>query len=393
MEHVGEAMPETPRSLWTVLAAAAGLTVANLYYNQPLLGLIRGSFGVTAREVGLVATATQLGYGLSMLLLVPLGDRYERRGLIVGMTAASALALVGVALAPSLPALLGLSLVLGVTSMVPQYVVPFAAGLAGPSDRGRAVGTVMSGVLVGILLSRAVAGFWGARFGWRSMYGVAAGLMLLLALVLRAALPVQRPETRMPLRTLYRSLFSLVREYRTLRRHSLLGALTFAAFSAFWTTLVFHLAALPGRYGSETAGLFGLVGVAGALAAPVVGRLADRASPRAVNGLAIVAVMLGYLAFALFGGSLLGLTVGVVLLDVGAQANHISNQTRIFNLDPSRRSRLNTIYMSSYFAGGALGSALGTAVYARWRWPGVCALGLGFGAAALLILLADDEAR
>ena len=377
----------SPRALGFVLAAAAGMTVANLYYNQPLLGLMAAAFGATPRMVGFVATATQLGYGLAMLLLVPLGDRYERRGLIVGMTAASAFALVGVMFAPSLPALLAMSLVLGVTSMVPQYIVPFAAGLAGPGGRGAAVGSVMSGVLVGILASRTLAGFVGARLGWRAMYGVASGLMVILAVVLAAMLPEQRPETTMPLRALYRSLVDLVREHPTLRRHALLGALTFAAFSAFWTTLTFHLAALPGHYGSEVAGSFGLVGVVGALAAPIVGRVADRATPLAVNGLAIATLMLGFGVFAVFPASLVGLGVGVVLLDFGAQANHISNQTRVFNLDPARRSRLNTVYMSTYFAGGAIGSALGTTVQGRWGWAGVSVLGVGLGAAALLVLL------
>ncbi len=391
MERADPLRDESPRSLGFVLAAAAGLTVANLYYNQPLLGLIRASFGATPRAVGFVSTATQLGYGLAMLVLVPLGDRYERRGLIVGMTAASALALVGVMLAPSLGALLGLSLVLGVTSMVPQYIVPFAAGLAGAGGRGRAVGTVMSGVLVGILASRTLAGFVGAHAGWRSMYGVASGVMVVLAVVLAVMLPEQHPETTVPLPELYRSLLGLVREYPTLRRHTLLGALTFAAFSAFWTTLTFHLAELPGHYGSEAAGMFGLVGVAGALGAPLFGRYADRATPLAVNGLAITVLMLGYLAFAAGGSSLVGLAAGVVLLDLGAQANHISNQTRIFNLDPRRRSRLNTVYMSAYFGGGALGSALGVAVYGRWGWSGVCVLGLGFGAAALAILVRGER--
>jgi predicted MFS family arabinose efflux permease len=390
MEQAHPPREELPRSLAFLLAAAAGLTVANLYYNQPLLGLIRTTFGTSPRDVGFVSTATQLGYGLAMLLLVPLGDRYERRGLIVGMTAASAVALVGVVLAPSLAALLAMSLVLGVTSMVPQYVVPFAAGLAGENNRGRAVGTVMSGVLVGILASRTLAGFVGAAYGWRAMYAIASGVMLLLAVLLRVTLPTQRPETTMPLGALYRSLVDLVGEYPTLRRHALLGALTFAAFSAFWTTLTFHLATLPGHYGSETAGLFGLVGVAGALAAPLVGRSADRATPLAVNGLAIGVLMLGYAAFALGGSSLFGLAVGVVLLDLGAQANHISNQTRIFNLDPRRRSRLNTIYMSAYFGGGALGSALGIGVYGRWGWPGVCLLGLVFGATALVVLVRGE---
>ncbi len=294
-------------------------------------------------------------------------------------------------LAPSLGALLGLSLVLGVTSMVPQYIVPFAAGLAGAGGRGRAVGTVMSGVLVGILASRTLAGVVGAHAGWRAMYGIASGLMLILALVLAVLLPEQHPETTMPLRALYRSLVDLIPEYPTLRRHTLLGALTFAAFSAFWTTLTFHLADLPGHYGSQAAGLFGLVGVAGALGAPLFGRYADRATPLAVNGLAIIALMLGYAAFALGGSSLIGLAIGVVLLDLGAQANHISNQTRIFNLDPRRRSRLNTIYMSAYFGGGALGSALGTFVHGRWGWPGVCGLGLALGAAALGILVRGER--
>ncbi len=348
------------------------------------------TFGASPREVGLVSTTTQLGYGLAMLLLVPLGDRYERRGLIVGMTAASAVALVGVVLAPSLGALLGASLVLGVTSMVPQYVVPFAAGLAGAGDRGRAVGTVMSGVLVGILASRTLAGFVGAAFGWRAMYAVASGVMIVLALLLRATLPAQRPETTMPLGALYRSLVHLIPEHRVLRLHALLGALTFAAFSAFWTTLTFHLAELPGHYGSRAAGMFGLVGVAGALGAPLFGHYADRATPLAVNGVAIAVLMVGYGAFALGGGSLVGLATGVVLLDLGAQANHISNQTRIFNLDPRRRSRLNTIYMSAYFGGGALGSALGIAVYGRWGWAGVCALGLGLGATALGLLVRGE---
>jgi predicted MFS family arabinose efflux permease len=377
----------SPRAVGLVLAAAAGLIVANLYYCQPLLGQVQATFHSTARATGFVATATQLGYGLAMFALVPLGDRYERRGLIVGVTAASALALVGVVLARSLPALLATSLVLGATSMVPQYIIPFAAGLVGDGGRGAAVGSVMRGVLVGILAARTLAGFLGGALGWRAVFGVASGLTVILAVVLAAMLPEQRPETPMPLRALYTSLVDLAREHPALRRHAVLGALGFAAYSALWTTLAFHLAALPGHYGSETAGLFGLVGVAGAFGAPLFGRLADRATPLAVNGLAIVALVLGYGAFATFPASLAGLGAGGMLVDLGNWANHISNQTRVFNLDPARRSRLNTVYMSTCFAGGALGSALATIVFGRWDWPGVCVLGLVFGALALLVLL------
>ncbi len=377
------------RGLTLVLAAAAGLIVANLYYVQPLLDLVRASFGATQREVGFIATLTQLGYGAGMLLLVPLGDRYERRRLIVGMTFAVALALVAVTLAPTLP-LLGLaSFALGLTTMVPQLIVPFAAGLARPRARGRVVGTVMSGLLVGILLSRTLSGIVGAHLGWRAMYVIAAGLMLVVAVLLRLLLPRQEAEAKVPFGVLFRSLLTLVRDEPVLRRHAILGALTFAAFSVFWTTLAFHLATPPHHYGSEVVGAFGVVGVVGALAAPLVGRYSDAYPPRVVNGAAVAIVLVAFFVFYAAGGSLVGLGVGVVLLDLGAQSNHISNQTRIFGLDPPRRNRLNTVYMTSYFGGGALGSWLGAEAWSGAGWAGVTALGAALSIAALVVLYAS----
>jgi predicted MFS family arabinose efflux permease len=368
-----------------LLAVSAGAIVANLYYNQPLLALMAASFGVTQEAVGTIPTLTQLGYGAAMLLLVPLGDRYERRSLIVLMTGASVAALLLVAFAPSLPLLAAASLLLGATSMVPQYVVPYAATAAAPHERGKVVGTVMGGLLIGILLSRTVSGVVGQRFGWRVMYIAAALAMVVAAVVLRARLPPQSPEQKVPVRALYGSIFRIVRDEPVVRLHSVIGALAFASFSVFWSTLAFQLGGPPFFMGSGVVGAFGVVGVVGAIAAPLVGRFADKRDSRIVNVAALLVTLLSFGVFAAFGGGLLGLGVGVILMDLGVQANHISNQTRIFSLNPAMRNRLNTVYMSTYFAGGALGSAIGSVAWHAARWNGVCLAGAALNATALVV--------
>ncbi|WP_438021512.1 MFS transporter [Sorangium sp. So ce315] len=368
------------------MAAAAGATVANLYYNQPLLGDIGRELGDAGGLLGLVPTMTQVGYAAGMLLLVPLGDSHERRRLIVLMSALASLALLGAALAPGLTWLVVASFAVGITSVVPQLLLPFAAQLAPDAQRGRVVGMVMSGLLIGILVSRTVAGFVGTHLGWRAVFWLAAGLMLALGPVLRLALPSQPPVTPMSYADLLRSLGRLTRGEPVLRLHSALGALTFGAFSAFWATLALYLESLPGRHGPQTAGLFGLVGVAGAAAAPLVGRYADVRGDRRINALAIAVLLASFGVLWLLGGSLWGIALGVVLLDLGAQANQISNQARVYSLRPEARSRMNTIYMTTYFAGGAAGAWLGTAAWVRWGWPGVCAAGGGMAGAALAVL-------
>jgi predicted MFS family arabinose efflux permease len=390
----GQADPTLRRLLW-LLAVTAGLTVANLYYVQPLLPVIAAELHVTARAAGLVSTATQLGYAVGILLLVPLGDGHERRRLIVGMTVAVAVALVAVAAAPGLGALAGASLVLGATTIVPQLVVPFAVAAAPEGARGRSVGLVMSGLLVGILLSRTVSGLVAARVGWRWTYVGAAVLMVVLAALLRALLPRQAPPAAASWRNLVASLPALVRDEPLLRRHALLGALAFAAFSVFWTTLAFHLAAPPLGHGSAVAGLFGIVGVAGAIAAPLAGRLADRHGSAIVNLAAIVTVLASFGVLAAFGRSLAGLAAGVVILDFGVQANQISNQTTVLGLSAERRNRMNTVYMVTYFAGGALGSTVGAFAWNAAGWPGVCAAGALFSGIALAVwaAVARPEAR
>lgn len=376
-----------PAPAWLValLAGSAGATVGNLYYNQPLLAAMASSVGASERETGLIPTLTQLGYGLAMLVLVPLGDRYERRGLIVKMTVASVIALVLVALSPNLATLSAASLLLGIASMVPQYIVPYAAGAAAPSERGSVVGTVMSGLLIGILISRTVSGFVGAHFGWRTMYFAAAIAMAVLAALLRALLPPQPPEHELSLRELYASLVTLVRDQPVLRMHSLLGACTFGAFSVFWSTLAFHLASPQLGYGSAIAGSFGLIGVVGALAAPLAGRFSDGRDSGPVTIISSLCVLVSFAIFGAFGRSLLGLAVGVVLLDLGVQASQITNQARVYGLAPSMRNRLNTVYMATYFAGGALGSALGGQAWSLAAWTGVSIVGAALAALSLVV--------
>lgn len=374
-----------------LLTFTAGVTVANLYYNQPVLLAFADTFHATPEQVSVIPTATQLGYAAGLLLLVPLGDLYERRGLIVGTTAALVASLIAVGFAPSLFWLTVASFVLGFVTIVPQLVVPYSANLAPPERRGHTVGIVMSGLLVGILLSRFLGGLIGAQFGWRALYLGAAVSMAALAVLLQVMLPKQEPPEPLAYGQLLRSLTGLVRNEPILRRHALVGAFGFGCFSLFWTTIAFQLASLPQHYGMRTVGMFGLAGAAGALLAPLSGRFADKFPARVVNGGALVftGASFGILGFG--GGSLVAMAVGVVLLDAGVQASHVANQTRIFALDPKSRNRLNALYMVTYFLGGAAGSAIGAAAWHRAGWIGVCWAGVGFAVCALLALFLMGE--
>ncbi len=383
-----EAEPALPlRTTW-VLAVGCGLAVANLYFAQPLLAELADAFGVPASRMGLAATLAQVGYGLGLLVFVPLGDVLERRGLILTMLAAVTAALLAVAFSPNFTWFAVASLALGTTTIAPQLIVPLAATLALPEQRGRVVGAVMSGLLIGVLASRTFSGLVAARLGWRAVYLIAAALSIALALALRLLLPRSEPEgERLPYLRLLASLGALLREEPVLRQSCLFGAATFGAMSAFWNTLAFFLAGPAYGYGSDAVGLFGLVGVAGALAASVAGRLADRTSPRLVIGAGIAVMLLAYAMVWGGGGQLGWLIAGVVLLDLGAQAAHVSNQARIYALRPEVRNRLNTAYMVCFFAGGAAGSGLGAFGWGHWGWAGACGAGvlmLGVGLVGFL---------
>ncbi len=374
----------TSGTLW-FLAAAAGLAVANLYYAQPLAATIAADLRVPAEAIGGAMTLSQIGYALGMLLLVPLGDGRERRGLMTVTAGAASIALLATAASPDYPWLAASSLVLGFASSLPQMIVPYAAGMVPPEERGAAIGTVMGGLLTGILLSRTLSGTLASVFGWRSTFVFAAAIMATLAIFVRAVLPEQRPAEPLPWAAIVGSLGKLLRAEPLLRLHAIVGAMGFAAFSAFWSTLSFHLETLG--YGSRTAGLFGIVGVSGIAAAPIAGRLAGRVRPQLINLVGLFAAALGFAVFASAPRSLVVLGLGIVLLDGGVQASHLANQTVIIGLAPERRNRLNAVYMVSYFAGGALGTAIASAAWSRGGWRAVCGTGAGLALAGTLPLV------
>jgi predicted MFS family arabinose efflux permease len=363
------------KSLIFLMAISAGMAVANLYYSQPLLADIGHSFNVGANRVGTISMCTQIGYAVGMFLFVPLGDMKERRNLICILLLAVTLSLVGVATAQNLLWLDIASFAVGLTTVVPQILVPLAAQLAPPAERGKVIGNVMSGLLIGILLARTVSGFIGGILGWRNMYWIAAVLMFALANILRYLLPTSYPQTKLNYRQLMKSIGQLIMEHRTLREASLIGAMMFGGFSVFWTSLAFYIEGPPYYYGSGVAGLFGLVGVVGATSASLVGRLADRVSPKSIVGMAIGITLLSYVLFGFFGEHLWGLIVGVILFDLGMQGTQISNQTRIYTLVPEARNRLNTVFMVSTFLGGAVGSSVGSYAWSLFGWIGVCLVG------------------
>lgn len=378
------------RLVW-LMAIACAFSIANLYYVQPLLAQIGQSFGLSVSQIGGVATLMQLGFAMGLLLILPLGDRYPRRTLIVSLLVVVTLALILVALAPTVPMLAAASFVLGFATVVPQIIVPFAASVAAPFERGKVIGTVMSGLLIGVLLARTFSGLIGEYLGWRTVYWSAAILMIVLTLVLRCFLPTDRQYSTMSYGHLLRSLGNLIRTEPVLREASIFYALFFSAFSAFWVTLTFFLQTPPYHYGSAVAGLFGLIGVVGASSASVVGRLADRFPSRAVTGIAMLIVLLSFLCMWLIGYWLWGLILGVILLDLGAQAAHVSNQTRIYGLNPFARNRLNTVYMGTGFIGGALGSFLGTWGWSVAGWNGVCSVGSLMLIVALAVYVINNK--
>jgi predicted MFS family arabinose efflux permease len=374
------------RTVW-VMAVAVAVIVSNIYFAQPLLADIAQTFGLSVTRVGAIAMLSQAGTAVGMFLFVPLGDKFERRGLILALLLAAAVALGLVATAQNAIWLGLASFAMGAFASNVHVVVPFAAHLAPPAQRGRVVGTVVAGILFGVLLARTFSGTLGAVLGWRAVYAIAAGAMLVLAVVLRKQLPISRPEAPLSWLQLMRSTVTLVRRHALLREAALLGALFFAAFSAFWTTLVFFLADAPYHYASAgaVAGMFGLVGAVGAAGAPTIGHLADKHGPRFTIHIALWLALGAFILMGLAGRHLAGLIVGVVIMDFGVQCGHVANQTRIYSIDPAARSRLNMVYMFCYFIGGGLGSYLGACLWHLAGWTGVCALGTGFLTLALIV--------
>ncbi|PSK94376.1 MFS transporter [Taibaiella chishuiensis] len=373
-------------NLW-LMTISAGLVVANIYYCQPMLGKIAAEFKVTETTVSSIATMTQIGYAAGLLFIVPLGDMLQRKKLILVDFVFIILSLLAMALFRNIYALIGVSFLIGFTSVVPQLFVPMAAQLATDQQRGKAIGTVMSGLLIGILCSRTISGYIGQHLGWREMYYIAAGIMLLNGIALWRFLPELQIHYKGSYSNLMKSLIHYTKSTPQLRLAAIRGALGFASFSAFWTTLVFLMEGPPFFKGSDVAGAFGLVGAGGAIAASLAGRLSNRIVPNKIILITISLMILSWVVFGFSGASIAGLVLGILLLDLGLQATHITNQTIIFALYPEARNRLNTVYMVTYFIGGATGTFLGSLAWHKAQWIGVSVLGGCFTVLALIFHL------
>ncbi len=370
------------------LGVACAVGVGSLYYNQPLLLVMGASLHQSARAMGFVAVSTQVGYAFGILSFVPLGDVTDRRKLMMRLYAGVALSLLLVALAHSLAVLIAASILIGLTASVTHVVVPMAPELVPPERRGQAIGVVMTGLLLGILLARSFAGWIANVGGWRSVYVIAAVMNAAFVPLLYKVMPPSPPRQNLSYKATLQSLWTMFRSEPLLRESGIVGGLCFAAFSSFWTTLTFVLHQHHGM-GPGVAGTFGVVGAAGALAAPVAGKLADRRGTRFVLSVAgvIMATCLGWiwLSEAIHASTVVHmalLVIGVIGLDLGMQTLQVGNQTRIFGLGESSRSRLNTLYMTMYFVGGASGSALASLAWNRWEWNGVCLLEIALVLAA-----------
>jgi predicted MFS family arabinose efflux permease len=376
-----------------IMAAGCAIIVANIYYCQPLLGELSRTFHASNKTAALINIAAQSGYLLGLFFIVPLGDMIRRSKLIVRMHWFAAVALLGSALAPSIAWMGVASLMVGIASTACQIFIPFAAQLAADDKRGRVVGTMMGGLLTGILLSRTLSGFVAQHLGWRAVYFIASGLMVVMAILLTFVLPHETPSFKGTYRGLMRSLWHLLRSQPIIRQSSLIGASLFAAVSAFWATLAFFLEAPPYRYSLSVIGLFGVIGAGGALASPLVGRISDRKNPLIPIRIGIMLMILGY--GLLFGAdhSILVVIGGVVLLDVGIQSAHIPNLARNYSLLPEARTRLNTIYMTSYFIGGTLGSTVGSLAWNAGGWTGVCISGLSMIAIAAIAVVRETMGK
>ena len=393
--HVGHPIAErtvSPGLVW-LLAAACGLIAANIYYAQPLAGPIRAALGLSQEATGLIVTMTQIGYGAGLLLVVPLGDLFENRRLTLTLLGIAALALLGAALSSHPLPFLVSAWFIGLGTVAVQVLVPYAAHMAPESVRGRVVGNVMSGLMLGIMLARPVSSFIAEFSSWHTVFFFSAGAMVILALVLALALPQRRPTSRLGYGDLLASMWRLALATPVLRRRALYHAGLFGAFSLFWTTTPLLLAGPTFRMSQGGIALFALAGVAGAIAAPLAGRIADRGWSRPATGFAMLAVAIAFLITHIgqTGSTLsLGLLVAAaILLDFGVSANMTLGQRAIFALGAEYRSRLNGLYMTTFFIGGAIGSALGGWSYAHGGWSLTSWVGFALPVAALSYFLTD----
>lgn len=369
------------------MTAGTGTVIANLYYAQPLEAVLAEHFHAPATTLGFIVTVLQVGYAIGLALILPLGDLLDRRKLLAVLMSVVVLGTVAMALAPSLAAFGAAAALVGLTSVAVQIMVPFAAQMAPDGAQGKAVSTVISGLLLGILLSRTVAGVIATAWGWQAVFLVGAGATAIITIILWRALPTVPASTSLSYRKLLGSVVQLVVNEPVLRQRMLYGALTFAAFSAFWTSATFLLSDQPYGWNPGQIGAFALLGVAGALMARAAGRLTDQGHGHLTTGISLLVMTISFVFIANGPTSLIALAIGAVLMDLGGQAVHICNQSRIYAIQADARSRLNTAYMVAYFVGGSFGSSSSVVIYKHFGWTGVCGLSGGLLTLATLVWL------
>ncbi|NOU65533.1 MFS transporter [Paenibacillus sp. LMG 31461] len=384
-----------PSWLILLLAAACGVIVANLYYAQPLVGVISSAIGLSANSSGLIVTLTQIGYVVGLLFIVPMGDIVENRRLVVASLVLTSVALAVTAVSKQAVPFLAASFVIGVGSVAAQVLVPFASYLASDSSRGRVVGNVMSGLLLGIMLSRPLSSLVAEFLGWHAVFALSSAAIIILAIVLLKVLPQRKPTADTRYAALLGSMWHLLRTTPILRRRAAYHAFVFASFSLFWTTVPLLLSGPMFHFSQIDIALFALVGVAGAIAAPVAGRLADRGWTKPATGIALGTVIISMLIpLMIRTGSITGivvLVVAAILLDAGVSANLVLGQRALFSLSPEIRSRLNGLFMAIFFFGGAIGSAIGGWAYATGGWSAVLWIGIAFPVAAVLYFATEKK--
>lgn len=364
-----------------LMAFCTGLIVANIYYCQPLVILIAKEFGLTESHAGKITYLTQAGYALGLFLLVPLGDMFERKKQILLITCLAIGALLLAGFAHSFLLLEIACVLIGASSIIPQLILPMAANLSSDEERGATVGIIMSGLLIGILASRAVSGSIGFIWGWRSVYFMAASICFLLLLLMARRFPQSRPSFKGTYNELMSSMWHYIKTEPILREASIINFLAFSILSAFWTTMVLFLANPPFNLQTLQIGLFGIAGAAGALAAPLVGKFSGGKNPRKNLLVGLVLQLLSIGAFYFTGSHLYLFVIGIILIDIGQQAIHVTNQTRIYAILPEARNRLNTVFMSVSFIGASFGSALGLWLWEQGKWPLFC-----LGCSAVIVL-------
>lgn len=359
-----------------LMAATISATAANLYYNQPLLPSIGAALGIDGQNLGLIPSSTQIGYAAAIFFISPLGDRYDRKMLIRYLSMTLVLGLVATYFASSLLPLIVAGFVVGLSSNITQQLLPLASSLTAPENRGKVISTLMTGLTVGILVSRTISGTISEYFGWRAVYLFAAVLAAIFGVLLMMYLPKTKPTSDLSYPKLLASMLALLKKHAVLRDAAVTGGLWFAAFNALWATLAIHVGDSPFNYTAQQAGMFGVIGLAGTISAKVAGRLVDKHGSNRLISLGLLLVLSGFAVFAIWGDTLIGMIIGVILIDLGVFGSQIPNQVRIFAIDPKAQSRINAIYMLCYYLGGAIGSAVGVRVISVAGWSGLTLFGL-----------------